>query len=75
MKVQIKRVRLVHPAPIGRSAVVESHLGYDSRVDDAPISLAFDKDARFIRMEIVGKEYFELIPISNVATMLCEAVA
>ena len=75
MKVQIKRIRLVNPAPIGHEAVVLSHLGYDTRLDNRAIKLSFDKDPRFVRVDLVGAEYFELIPLSNCATVLCESVA
>lgn len=72
MKPTILRVRLVCAQPIGKNAVVEHHLSFDSTIDGVTPVITFDKDPRFLRMDLPGKDYFELIPISNVATMLVE---
>lgn len=74
MKLQIRRVRLVHPAVVGSSAMPLEHIGYDTQLDGASVALSFDKDARFIRMDIVGRGYFELLPLSNVASIMVEPV-
>jgi hypothetical protein len=72
MKPRILRIRLVCAQPIGRNGEVEHHLSYDSRIDGVNPVLTFDKDPRFIRMDFPGKDYFDLIPISNIATMHME---
>ncbi len=72
MKVKIRRIRLVNPAPLGLTAVVEHHLGPETKLDNGQIELSFDKDPRFVRVAFVGKGYFELIPLSNVAGIMLD---
>lgn len=74
MKIQISRIHLRSPAPFGRSAVVESHLGFDSRIDEHSIKLSFDKDPRFVRVDVDGSDEFELVPLTNCAKVRCKPV-
>lgn len=71
MKTKIQRIRLIEATPVGRAAMIEKHLGFDSRIDHGPIELSFDKDARFLRVTLADGT-FELIPLGNVASILCK---
>lgn len=72
MKPRILRIRLAAPAAIGRGAVVEKQVGFDSLIDNVRPVLSFDKDPRFLRVDFPGQAYFELIPLSNVASLMAE---
>lgn len=69
---KILRIRLVEAAPIGRGAVVEKQIGYDSRIDGVTPTLSFTRGGRFIQVTFPGKEYVELIPLTNVATIMVQ---
>lgn len=69
--VRIRRIRCIKGAPMGRAAVPMEHLGHDSLIDHKPIALSFDKDARFLRVDLESGQ-FELVPLSNVAAILCD---
>lgn len=75
MKPRILRIRLAAPAAVGRTAIVEGHIGFDSLIDGVRPILSFDKDARFLRVDFPGKDYYELVPLSNVATLMVEPTA
>jgi hypothetical protein len=70
MKVKILRVRLKEAAPVGKGAVVEKHIGFDSRIDGKAVELTFDKDTRFVRVQPAGEKYFELIPVANISSLM-----
>lgn len=70
MKIRVQALHLVNPAPMGTSAVVERYLSERMTVDGKAISMSFDKDPRFLRVEIKGSEYSQLIPLANIAMIL-----
>ena len=68
---QILRIRLSEGAVMGRGAVIMHHIGHDSQIDGKTAVIAFDKDPRFLRVEYGGST-FELIPLTNVTSIMVE---
>lgn len=66
-KVKIVHVRLVKPFPFGREAQVYEYLHADMGVDGEKVELFFDEDPRFLRAKIGERDYYELIPLTNVS--------
>lgn len=68
---KIENLRLAVAAPMGKGSVVMQYFYNGVRIDDATVTCSFDKDPRFIRVEFGGKDYFELVPLTNVTSMRC----
>lgn len=67
---KIKKVTFVKPVPLGKESVVVEHLlvGRVS-VDGTVAAVDFDSDARFCRIVYKDKQYCDLVPLTNIASI------
>lgn len=68
-KLTIRNVRLAVAAPMGTGSVVMQYFYPGVTLDGVRVTVEFDKDPRFLRVDFPGKDYFELIPLTNVTSM------
>jgi hypothetical protein len=68
--VKITRVRFAEPACVGNNSEMVSHISKDTYIDAKPVSIYFDDDNRFLRLE--GASFVELLPLANVTSIRVE---
>lgn len=69
---EIVRIRTIAPVPCGVSHIMENHIGRDTTIDGRLPKIVFDKDSRFIRVEVGS--WYALVPLSNVASVQLDIV-
>lgn len=82
MKCKILHVRLYKPTLMGAECQMHEFItAGQTKIDLKPAEVAFDEDPRFLRIsrgaantQDPKERYFELVPLTNVSSMMVEEV-
>lgn len=74
MKHEIANVRFAHYILAGRSVTPEENLTPKSGIDGKPCSITWDSSKDYIKITWGDPDHFQIVPLSNVASMLIKKV-
>lgn len=70
MKDYISAIRFVKAVALGKSATPIDHfLVGHTAIDGRPAIAQFDQDDRYIRISYKNVDYFDLVPVANIASI------
>lgn len=74
-KRQIEYVRFAVSTILGRQSLPHEYLSLTTRIDERLVNIVWDVSKPYIEVRITGRDYYEAVPLTNIASMRVGKVA